>query len=98
MNQVYNLIAKYGKVMSSETKVAVLHALASGEKRCRDIYKFTGLSGNSVQSALGDLEKQGFVAASVKNGLKHYHLTKPNQTLDFMNNLGLFANDIEKVS
>jgi predicted transcriptional regulator len=98
MNPAYSLIAKYSKSMTSESKIAVLHSLGSGKKFCRDIYQESGISSTAIQFALKDLAAQGLVGHTITHGLKQYYLTKPDQTIDFMNNLGLFALDVEKVS
>ena len=102
MDQAYKIIAEYSKLTSSEIKTYILHTIGFGELTLREICKAaTNFTDPATTGALADLEKRGAVKSRKIDNLKRYSLAKPHQTMDFLNNMGLFALDVlesEKVS
>jgi ArsR family transcriptional regulator len=81
---VLTAVARLFKVLSDESRLRVIEALALGKEMCvSEISEHLGLSMTSVSHHLGILESMGFVAHQQK-GQHVYHMISDDCLMDVL--------------
>ena len=90
MDNAFELIADMAKQLSSKYRIAIIHAIGKDSITAAELAnRLPGVSKNAIYNELHNLRKDGVLIRDDSKKVMYYKLAKPNQWLDFLNNVGI---------
>nr|MBA4405279.1 hypothetical protein [Nanoarchaeum sp.] len=91
---VNNILKEVG--LSESEKKVYLALLDLGDSSRGDIVNKSGIAGSKIYEILEKLQEKGLVSVYIKDKIKHFKPTNPNQLLNYLENKKQEILDIEK--